>query len=43
MTYTVYYSGFAQVEADSIEEAKEKYDYAFMYRQEDIDRVESEE
>ena len=40
MIYTVYYSGFAQIVANSEEEAKEGYDLDYFYREENIDRVE---
>lgn len=38
--YKVYYSGFAYVEADNIEEAEEDYEYAASYEEKWIDRIE---
>lgn len=38
--YKVYYSGFAYVEADSEEEAREDYEFASVYDEQTIDNVE---
>ena len=38
--YKVYYSGFAYVEADSEEDAKEDYEFASVYEEKQIDNVE---
>lgn len=43
MIYTVYYSGFAQIVAESEEDAKSGYDLEYFYREENIDRVERNE
>ena len=38
--YKVYYSGFAYVEADNVEEAEEDYEYSNIYDERQIDEVE---
>jgi hypothetical protein len=38
--YKVYYSGFAYVEADSVEEAEENYEYDCVYEEKQIEKVE---
>lgn len=38
--YKVYYSGFAYVEADDEERARDYYDYDYDYKEEQIDDVE---
>ena len=38
--YKVYYSGYALVEADSIEEAADTYDYGSIYEECEVDGVE---
>lgn len=38
--YKVYYSGFAYVEADSVEEAREIYSYDSVYEECNVDGVE---
>ena len=38
--YKVYYSGYALVEADSMEEAEEIYDYGSIYEEYGVDGVE---
>lgn len=38
--YKVYYSGFAYVEADDEERAKDHYDFDYDYKEEQIDNVE---
>lgn len=38
--YKVYYSGFAYVEADSILEAEEDYEFSNVYEEKHIDAIE---
>lgn len=41
MKYKVCYSGFAYIEADSMQEAEEMFEYDdFTYKEQNVDRIE---
>ena len=38
--YKVYFSGFAYIEADSMEEAEDNYDFEAVYEEQQVDMIE---